>query len=234
MIRKRQQGSLWHRVRCACHRPPPRRFVQTFPISSCGICVRSVDPATAVAMRMHAQHQPFSLLSEVWGGHLSPFEYLNLRVNAVFAPRPAALCGQPALAYPFSGCRIGSQFIGVLGNRVCQRRRRPAQDALPLLRQPVVRWRAYNSLMETNLSSIARFGQTPSFVRRKPFGPDGFQPTPRRSIRFALLGLLRRSSDKRHPAARDHGWSHDRERSVSLRSQNLVLYSMSDGGVPAA
>ena len=55
---------------------------------------------------------------------------------------------------PLSRARIGPQFFGVQGNRACQRRRRPAQDAFPLSRQTVVRWRGYNRLMENRLSSI--------------------------------------------------------------------------------
>jgi hypothetical protein len=38
------------------------------------------------------------------------------------------------------------------------------------------------------------FGEAPSFLPGKPFGPNGFQPVPRRFIRFALLNLLRGSN----------------------------------------
>lgn len=46
-------------------------------------------------------------------------------------------------------------------------------------------------------------GEAPSFLPGKPFGPGGFQPMPRRFIRFALRNLLRGSSDEQRPAARD-------------------------------
>ena len=41
------------------------------------------------------------------------------------------------------------------------------------------------------------FGEAPSFLPGKPFGPGGFQPVPHRFIRFALLNLLRGWSDER-------------------------------------